>query len=161
MFCLFVMFTFMLLTKCISFCICISVMSHSLDLYELFVLSRILPLYDPALQIVCSLRLLCQSYSTALYPLVKCISVLPFCYIQEVDSLLPLMFYIGTKNGFTSFCLVSERKISDDEFPHNLYIQNYSTATATCLCIHRWIFNPHREVGGCGNLCSLHQKWCY
>lgn len=44
-----------------------------------------------------------------------------------------------------------ERKISDDEFPHNLYIQNYSTATATCLCIHRWIFNPHRELRLCGS----------
>lgn len=43
----------------------------------------------------------------------------------------------------------TERKISDDEFPHNLYIQNYSTATATCLCLHRWIFNPQREVRHC------------
>ncbi|KAG7162218.1 Sorting nexin-27-like, partial [Homarus americanus] len=44
-----------------------------------------------------------------------------------------------------------ERKISDDEFPHNLYIQNYSTATATCLCLHRWIFNPHRELRLCSS----------
>ncbi|KAG0715134.1 Sorting nexin-27 [Chionoecetes opilio] len=44
-----------------------------------------------------------------------------------------------------------ERKISDEEFPHNLYIQNYSTATATCLCLHRWIFNPHRELRLCAS----------
>ncbi|CAL4066433.1 unnamed protein product, partial [Meganyctiphanes norvegica] len=44
-----------------------------------------------------------------------------------------------------------ERKICDDEFPHNLYIQNYSTATATCLCIHRWLFNPQRELRLCSS----------
>uniref|UniRef100_A0A2P2I1S2 Sorting nexin-27 n=1 Tax=Hirondellea gigas TaxID=1518452 RepID=A0A2P2I1S2_9CRUS len=38
-----------------------------------------------------------------------------------------------------------ERKVGDEELPHHLYIQNYSTATATCLAIHRWLFDPHRE----------------
>ncbi|RWS04024.1 Sorting nexin-27-like protein [Dinothrombium tinctorium] len=39
-----------------------------------------------------------------------------------------------------------ERKLQDNEFPHNLYIQNYSTATSTCLLIKKWIFTLGKEV---------------
>ncbi|KAK7571089.1 hypothetical protein V9T40_014693 [Parthenolecanium corni] len=34
-----------------------------------------------------------------------------------------------------------ERKLHSQEFPHPLYVQNYSTATATCLCLQRWFFS--------------------
>ena len=44
---------------------------------------------------------------------------------------------------------VSCPQVGDDELPHHLYIQNYSTATATCLAIHRWLFDPHRELSLC------------
>lgn len=34
-----------------------------------------------------------------------------------------------------------ERKLEAKEFPHHLYIQNYSTASVTCLCIRKWLFS--------------------
>ncbi|KAJ9599269.1 hypothetical protein L9F63_010271, partial [Diploptera punctata] len=39
-----------------------------------------------------------------------------------------------------------ERKLQGTEYPHNLYIQNYSTATATCLAIRKWLFSLSREL---------------
>ncbi|KAH3837578.1 hypothetical protein DPMN_110973 [Dreissena polymorpha] len=38
-----------------------------------------------------------------------------------------------------------ERKLHTTEFPHNIYIQNYSTATATCIALKKWVFSPARE----------------
>lgn len=43
------------------------------------------------------------------------------------------------------FSLFSERKLQSNEFPHNIYIQNYSTATATCITLKKWIFSITRE----------------
>ncbi|XP_076330452.1 sorting nexin 27 isoform X3 [Tachypleus tridentatus] len=39
-----------------------------------------------------------------------------------------------------------ERKLQTNEFPHNLYIQNYSTATSTCLVIRKWFFSLSKEI---------------
>ncbi|KMQ97925.1 sorting nexin-27 [Lasius niger] len=39
-----------------------------------------------------------------------------------------------------------ERKLQPHEHPHTLYIQNYSTASATCLAIRRWLFNVNRPL---------------
>ncbi|GFS38263.1 sorting nexin-27 [Trichonephila inaurata madagascariensis] len=39
-----------------------------------------------------------------------------------------------------------ERKLQLNEYPHNLYIQNYSTATSTCLLIRRWLFTLSKEI---------------
>ncbi|XP_025076754.1 sorting nexin-27-like [Pomacea canaliculata] len=39
-----------------------------------------------------------------------------------------------------------ERKLQPHELPHNIYIQNYSTATATCLMLKRWLFSLARET---------------
>lgn len=39
-----------------------------------------------------------------------------------------------------------ERMLRPDEFPHNLYIQNYSTATPTCLMLRKWLFTLSREM---------------
>ncbi|KAK9758456.1 PDZ domain [Popillia japonica] len=39
-----------------------------------------------------------------------------------------------------------ERKLQPNEYPHNLYIQNYSTATSTCLCVRKWLFSLAREL---------------
>ncbi|XP_056635611.1 sorting nexin-27 [Diorhabda sublineata] len=38
-----------------------------------------------------------------------------------------------------------ERKLQPNEYPHNLYIQNYSTATSTCLSIRKWLFSIEKE----------------
>lgn len=39
-----------------------------------------------------------------------------------------------------------ERKLQPNEFPHNLYIQNYSTAASTCLLIKKWLFTLNKEI---------------
>jgi len=39
-----------------------------------------------------------------------------------------------------------ERKVQPTEFPHSLYIANYSTASSTCLCVRRWLFHPKVEA---------------
>ncbi|XP_060525618.1 sorting nexin-27 isoform X2 [Cylas formicarius] len=39
-----------------------------------------------------------------------------------------------------------ERKLQPNEYPHNLYIQNYSTATSTCLSVRKWLFSVQREL---------------
>ena len=39
-----------------------------------------------------------------------------------------------------------ERKICTTEFPHSLYIANYSTAAATCLTLRKWLFHPKVEA---------------
>lgn len=39
-----------------------------------------------------------------------------------------------------------ERKLLPNEYPHNLYIQNYSTATSTCLCLRKWLFSLSIEM---------------
>lgn len=39
-----------------------------------------------------------------------------------------------------------ERKLQPHEHPHTLYVQNYSTASVTCLAIRRWLFNLNRPL---------------
>ncbi len=39
-----------------------------------------------------------------------------------------------------------ERKVQPNEYPHALYLANYSTAAATCLVVRRWLFDPETEV---------------
>ncbi|XP_072938444.1 sorting nexin-27 [Epargyreus clarus] len=39
-----------------------------------------------------------------------------------------------------------ERKLQPNECPHSLYIQNYSTASSSCLSVRKWLFNPEREL---------------
>lgn len=39
-----------------------------------------------------------------------------------------------------------ERKLQSNEFPHNLYIQNYSTAASTCLLVKKWLFSLSKEI---------------
>lgn len=48
---------------------------------------------------------------------------------------------------FNNFVLYStERKLQPNEIPHQLYVQNYSTASSTCLCVRRWLFSIDRET---------------
>lgn len=39
-----------------------------------------------------------------------------------------------------------ERKLQPTEVPHQLYVQNYSTASSTCLIVRRWLFSIDREL---------------
>lgn len=47
-----------------------------------------------------------------------------------------------------------ERKLQPNEFPHNLYIQNYSTASSTCLVVRKWLFSTWKEE----ELSQLHHQ---
>ncbi|CAJ0946536.1 unnamed protein product, partial [Mesorhabditis belari] len=38
-----------------------------------------------------------------------------------------------------------ERKLCDEELPHSLYIQNYSSASSSCLVLRKWIFDVSWE----------------
>ncbi|KAL8583666.1 hypothetical protein ACOMHN_037389 [Nucella lapillus] len=49
-----------------------------------------------------------------------------------------------------------ERRLQPHELPHNIYIQNYSTATATCLMLKRWLFSLSREATLNTNEQALH-----
>ncbi|XP_023329887.1 sorting nexin-27 [Eurytemora carolleeae] len=42
-----------------------------------------------------------------------------------------------------------ERKIQNNEFPHSLYMSNYSTAAATCIRLKRWLFSLDLEPKIC------------
>lgn len=47
-----------------------------------------------------------------------------------------------------------ERKLQPNEFPHNLYIQNYSTASSTCLVVRKWLFSIWKEQ----EICQVNQQ---
>jgi hypothetical protein len=49
-------------------------------------------------------------------------------------------------NYVACLLLCSERKLQATEYPHNLYIQNYSTATSTCLAVRKWLFSLSKEL---------------
>ena len=58
------------------------------------------------------------------------------------------------------FSCSPERKLQVHEIPHNIYIQNYSTASATCLALRRWLFSPRVELSLAQNdLISLYFFW--
>ena len=55
----------------------------------------------------------------------------------------------------------SERKVQPNEYPHSLYLANYSTAAATCLVL-RWVYRlsmwslyKKTEKPNCGSLTIL------
>ncbi|XKL66009.1 hypothetical protein PGB90_009429 [Kerria lacca] len=55
-----------------------------------------------------------------------------------------------------------ERKLHPHEFPHPLYVQNYSTATSTCLSLQKWLFSLSIEKGlvESDELAKLYIFWC-
>ena len=58
------------------------------------------------------------------------------------------------------FAFSLERKLQSAEYPHSLYIQNYSTASSTCLCIRRWLFSPSVEFAlSNDDLATLYMFW--
>ncbi len=54
-------------------------------------------------------------------------------------------FFVRPEQRKTSD-IVSERKVQPNEYPHSLYLANYSTAAATCLVVRRWLFDPETEI---------------
>lgn len=46
-------------------------------------------------------------------------------------------------------CLLSSlvRKLAPNEFPHKLYVQNYTSAIpGTCLTLRKWLFTTEEEI---------------
>ncbi|KAI5725873.1 hypothetical protein M8J77_021161 [Diaphorina citri] len=65
-------------------------------------------------------------------------SAVPKLYLQSPSSAAYFYLFEIVEYSF-------ERKLEAKEFPHHLYIQNYSTASATCLCIRKWLFSAPLE----------------
>ena len=66
-------------------------------------------------------------------------------FILIIDSMI-----ISVRNGLLfqwnlTFILIIDRKLQPAELPHNIYIQNYSTATATCITLRKWVFTLTQE----------------
>ncbi|EYC38058.1 hypothetical protein Y032_0745g1999 [Ancylostoma ceylanicum] len=68
------------------------------------------------------------------------------------DMALSCAIFETMEQSFALSCLliqtiacVTERKLLDGESPHQLYIQNYSCASSSCLVLRKWIFDPDRE----------------
>lgn len=61
------------------------------------------------------------------------------CFIELHASFLK-------KKKLTYHWSVTERKLQGTELPHHLYIQNYSTASATCLCVRKFLFSIRAEL---------------
>uniref|UniRef100_A0A9J2PE06 Sorting nexin-27 n=2 Tax=Ascaris TaxID=6251 RepID=A0A9J2PE06_ASCLU len=53
-----------------------------------------------------------------------------------------------------------ERKMADDECPHALYIQNYSSAASSCILVRKWLFDTEREIDICKRD-SLFKEFCF
>ena len=47
--------------------------------------------------------------------------------------------------------MFTDRKLLPDECPHALYIDNYNSASATCILLKKWIFSPTQEKLICSN----------
>lgn len=67
------------------------------------------------------------------------------CRSRSVDTVYP------QKIPYFSFLcsLLSSpvRKLAPNEFPHKLYVQNYTSAVpGTCLTIRKWLFTTEEEI---------------
>ena len=48
-------------------------------------------------------------------------------------------------NVVCKLCFVFiERKLRDSEFPHTIYIRNYSSELPSCLALRKWVFTLPR-----------------
>ncbi|XP_029643581.1 sorting nexin-27 isoform X1 [Octopus sinensis] len=63
------------------------------------------------------------------------------CNKLQIDNTSSKFFYL-----FETVDYNFERKLQPQEFPHNIYIQNYSTATATCIALRKWVFSLALEM---------------
>ncbi|KAF4804400.1 sorting nexin-27-like protein [Turdus rufiventris] len=55
-----------------------------------------------------------------------------------------------TANYFALFEVINHsfvRKLAPNEFPHKLYVQNYTSAVpGTCLTLRKWLFTTEEEA---------------
>ncbi|CAJ0574357.1 unnamed protein product, partial [Mesorhabditis spiculigera] len=81
----------------------------------------------------------------------------PISFSCERTALTPAVYGLVQNNVLmsretASVCAIYEnidpnfeRKVGEDEMPHSLYIQNYSSASSSCLVIRKWIFDIEWE----------------
>lgn len=93
-----------------------------------------------------------------LLPSQEVVSVTAQKNASTVDVYRAVVLKIGmqpeTAKSFALFEIVEyhfERKLRPNEQPHALYIQNYSTATSSCLCVRRWLFSVAAEQRLCAD----------
>lgn len=54
---------------------------------------------------------------------------------------------ISSHSSFLCFVFSLVRKLAPNEFPHKLYVQNYTSAVpGTCLTIRKWLFTTEEEI---------------
>jgi hypothetical protein len=52
------------------------------------------------------------------------------------------------------------RKLAPNEFPHKLYVQNYTSAVpGTCLTLRKWLFTTQEEILLNDNQLAIH--YCF
>ncbi|CAL8298053.1 unnamed protein product [Lota lota] len=78
-----------------------------------------------------------------------------------------LMMKVGMDSIMASYFALFEvinqsfvRKLAPNEFPHKLYVQNYTSAVpGTCLALRKWLFSTQEEELLRDNLLALH--YCF
>uniref|UniRef100_A0A8C5B2P3 Sorting nexin 27a n=1 Tax=Gadus morhua TaxID=8049 RepID=A0A8C5B2P3_GADMO len=78
-----------------------------------------------------------------------------------------LMMKVGMDSIMASYFALFEvinqsfvRKLAPNEFPHKLYVQNYTSAVpGTCLALRKWLFSTEEEELLRDNLLALH--YCF
>ena len=62
---------------------------------------------------------------------------------MRYHSLLPSLAPSPLLSSLSS----SVRKLAPNEFPHKLYVQNYTSAIpGTCLTLRKWLFTTEEEI---------------
>lgn len=68
-----------------------------------------------------------------------------FCTVSN-NSMCPIVWSLLHCLTFQPHFL-SVRKLAPNEFPHKLYVQNYTSAIpGTCLTLHKWLFTTDEEI---------------
>ena len=75
--------------------------------------------------------------------------------------LFNILCFLILSLSLTCACFgLAVRKLAPNEFPHKLYVQNYtSTVPGTCLALRKWLFSTEEEELLRDNLLALH--YCF
>lgn len=69
------------------------------------------------------------------------------CAAAGLRSQMTLLTQRGAVRLPPCLVLFPVRKLAPNEFPHKLYVQNYTSAVpGTCLTIRKWLFTTEEEV---------------
>lgn len=67
---------------------------------------------------------------------------------------------LSNHQGYVICKLFTDRKIANNECPHTLYIQNYSSAASSCIILRTWIFDKKAEYDLCERN-PIFKKYCF